>query len=131
MSQINDIATRAENKYYEFVIVKGSESRNVEDKVALWQALVGEIKTRPGEVQGVGLTNYGCEIYKILGEPINNLVVKDVEYYINALTPRYPEVRSLEVDTFLEHHDGRIELIILVDSIFGRFKESVVIGGPC
>jgi hypothetical protein len=131
MSQINDIATRAEGNYYEYIIVKGNETRNVEDRVALWQALVGEIKTRPGEVQGEGLTNYGCDIYKILGQPVDTLIVKDVEYYINALAPKYSEIRSLSVDTFLEYRNGRIKITILVDSIFGRFKESVTIGGPC
>jgi hypothetical protein len=131
MVEINDISTRSEYKYYEYIIIKGSEPRILEDKQALWLALVGEIKTKPGEVQGVGLTTYGCDIYKILGQPINNLVVKDVEYYIEQLIPRYPQIKDIQVDTFLEYSDGKIEIILLVDSIFGKIKESVIIGGPC
>ena len=131
MATINDYKTYSEDDYFETILVRGNEFSLLEDEQALWNALVGEIKTKVGECKGVGLENYGCEVWRILGQNIDELVVKEVEKYIEVLTPRYPEIISLSLEEMIKYKDGRISILIGVDSVFGKLRGGIVLGGPC
>jgi hypothetical protein len=131
MTKVDDFVVYTVDKYYENILVKGSEYRMCEDHNAVCQALAGEIKTKKGEVLGIGLENYGCDIWKILGENIDNNTIKLLEKYVSDLAPNYPEIKQLFLSEVIEYKNGRIRLMINVETIFDKSQESVMLGSPC
>lgn len=131
MTTIDDGKTFAYQKYYEKFLVKGSELRMCEDHYAVWQAVVGEIKTKKGECLGIGLENYGCDIWRVLGETIDDLIIKEIEKYIDEIPPKYPQVKDFKLQEAIEYKDGTLLLILILETEFQRTTESVIIGGPC
>jgi hypothetical protein len=131
MATIDDYMTYSDDDYHETILIRGNEYSYLEDEAALWNALAGEIKTKVGECKAVGLENYGCEIWRILGQNLDNLTIKELEAYIEALIPRYPEINSLKLDEVIKYRNGKVELFIIVDAIFGKFRRNVIFGGPC
>lgn len=131
MTKLDDFVVYTHDKYYEKILVKGSEYRLCTDHNAVCQALAGEIKTKKGEVLGVGLETFGCEIWRILGESLDNLTVKMLEKYISDLAPNYPEIKNLYLSEVIEYTEGRIELKINVETQFNKTQESVILATPC
>ncbi|MDP3013386.1 MAG: hypothetical protein Q8M92_04035 [Candidatus Subteraquimicrobiales bacterium] len=131
MAIIDDLKTSFQGNYYEELLVKGGDYRMCEDHYTLWQALVGEIKTKKGECLGVGLENYGCDIWRTLGENMDPLLEKEIEKYIHDLAPKYPQIKELTVEQIFYNKEGQIDITIIVVSIFNKTMERVIIGGPC
>lgn len=131
MAIINDIKTTFESSYFEKLQMKGADYVMCEDHYTLWLAFIGEIKTKPGEMLGVGLENYGCEIWRVLGENIDSLIEKEIEKYILDLQPKYPDIKDIALEEVFEHKKGFIQLTITLTTIFGKSTERVTIGGPC
>jgi hypothetical protein len=128
---INDLETYEEYHYYEEVKSRSGNIEMVEDKQALWQALVGEIKTKKGECLLYGLTDYGTDLWRILGQNYDNLTVKEIEKYIKDLERKYPEISSLTVEK-IDFYLETIAITLKMESIFGIVTGEVVgIGGPC
>lgn len=128
MSNINDFKTRAENDFWEYTIILGNEPRMITNKEALWQGFVGELKTKPGECQGVGMENYGCGIWNVIGENINEMVLKEIENYVTNLKPHYEEIKDIYVNEVVEMHDGRVKLTITLNSIYGYIRGVACVG---
>ena len=131
MVTIDDFKTYSNDDYFETILVKGNEYSYLEDESALWNAFAGEIKTKIGECKCVGLENYGCDIWRILGRNIDELAIKEMEKYIEELVPRYPEINSLSLEEVIKYRNGSISILIQIDSTFGTFQRGIVIGGPC
>ena len=131
MATIDDYQTYSQDNYFEGILVRGNEFFLLEDEEALWNALAGEIKTKVGECKCVGLETYGCEIWRILGQNLDELVIKEVEAYIEALVPRYQEINALTLEEMIKYKNGSVNVLIEIDSVFGRFQRGLLIGGPC
>lgn len=125
---INDYETRAERDYEESVIVKASDFSMINNKHALWQAIVGELKTRKGECQGVGLESYGCNLHKFLGQNIDSHTMKEIDHEILSITPRYPMVDRMETTNAFRQKDGSIAIKLTVYSDFGKLEGGFSIG---
>ncbi|MFZ3130697.1 MAG: hypothetical protein WA125_06235 [Desulfosporosinus sp.] len=131
MVTIDDYQTYSNDNYFEDILVRGNEFSLLEDEAALWNALSGELKTKVGECKCVGLENYGCELWRILGQNLDELVIKEIEAYIEALVPRYQEINALSLEEVIKYKDGSVSILIGIDSSFGKFRRGLVIGGPC
>lgn len=128
-SQIQDIDTYVVEDYMEYTVIRGSvDVSEITDEHALWQAICGEIKTPIGECQGVGMENYGCDIWKILGENLTPLIIQQAKFYIQELGPKYEEVNRIECLSIVEYEKGKLSLRVFVDSIFGKTEGDVVVG---
>ena len=55
----------------------------IKNEEALWQTIVGEIKTPKGALSNsIGQQNYGCNIWKLKGQVLDSLTIKEIEYEI-------------------------------------------------
>jgi len=126
--RIQDMETRVVDNYMEYTRVRGSvDISEITDKYALWQAVCGEIKTKIGECQGVGMENYGCDIWKILGQNLTPLVVDQAKLYIEELAPKYEEINDIEVVDIVIRKDGKLLLTVYVDSNLGTVQGDVIV----
>lgn len=88
----------------------------------LWQCIIGEIKTPKGALSNsVGQSSYGCLIWDFLGENLDSLDIKDIEYEVIQTCIKYPEVNNvIGIDTYIA--DNNMLLIdVTIDSIYGTF----------
>lgn len=125
---LNDYEIKATNNFDEQMVVKASDLRIVTNKRALWQGIIGELKTRRGECQGVGLESYGCDLYKFLGQNIDNLTLREVNHEVLSIAPHYPMVSQMEVTDVVSRKKGTLSLTLIVYSDFGRITGEVTIG---
>ena len=103
------------NKCEDLIYVKNEE--------ALWQTIVGEIKTPLGALSNsIGQQAYGCSIWEIRGEVIDSLTIKEVEYEIVQTCIRYPEVNNVTyIESFVDDSDGALFITLTLDTIYGSF----------
>lgn len=111
----------------EYIVTTTHDTKMITNRLALFQALRGEIKTPKGECKGVGLEDYGCDIWKILGQNLTQLVVDQACLYIEELGPKYDEIIELKVSAITEQKKGRLIITMRIKSIFGDFEEDVII----
>ena len=103
------------NKCEDLIYVKNEE--------ALWQTIVGEIKTPLGALSNsIGQQSYGCSIWELQGEVLDSLTIKEVEYDIIQTCLRYPEVNNVTyIESFVDDKEGALFVTLTLDSIYGSF----------
>lgn len=125
---IQDIMTDTINGYCEYTEIRGSvEIVFCKDRAALWQGLSGEIKTPIGGCRGVGQENYGCDIWRILGQNLIPPVIDQANYYIIDLGKKYNEINKITATDIVTMKDGRLKITLYVDSIFGPMDGEVIV----
>lgn len=88
----------------------------------LWQCIVGEIKTPKGVLSNsIGQSSYGCLIWDFIGENLDSLDIKEIEYEIIQVCLKYPEVNNvIGIEAYTA--DNTMLLVeISIDSIYGTF----------
>ncbi len=94
----------------------------VQNEEALWQTIVGEIKTPYGVLNNsVGQANYGCRIWDYIGEVIDSLNVQSIEYEVIATCNKYPEVNNVINIETLYGNDASLLIQVSLDTIYGEF----------
>lgn len=95
----------------------------IKNEEALWQTIVGEIKTPKGALSNsIGQQNYGCNIWQLKGQVLDSLTIKEIEYEIIQTCLRYPEVNNvIYIESFVDDKDGAIFITLTLDSIYGSF----------
>src|SRR5574344_2955614 len=93
----------------------------VEDEEALWQALIGEIKTPLGVLPSVNQNKYGCQIWDLMGDKIDDLFEETFRFYILKMCQQYPEIISVPVIGIRYGDKGSLALEMTVNSIYGDF----------
>ena len=121
MITIDDIEDTMQYEYWEYTKIRSNNIQMIQDRKALWQALVGEIKTHIGEVNGVGLENYGTDLWRLVGQNIDSQIVATIDYYINPLIARYDEITNLKTIT-ANSREGGLDITIEVTSTLGTFR---------
>ena len=116
MTNMDDLSfyeKTAWNQCHDLIYVKNEE--------ALWQTIVGEIKTPYGALSNsVGQNEYGCLIWNYIGSNLDSLDIKSLEYDVIDVCLKYPEVNNvINIDTYTDMHD--LLIILTIDSIYGTF----------
>ena len=95
----------------------------ITNEEALWQTIVGEIKTPKGALSNsIGQQSYGCLIWELRGEVLDSLTVKDMEYEIIQTCIKYPEVNNvIDIESYVSDKDGALFITLTIDSIYGTF----------
>ena|SRR5574344_1631797 len=93
----------------------------VEDEEALWQALIGEIKTPLGVLPSIGQNTYGCQIWDLMGEKIDGNFEQTFTFYIKKMCNQYPEIISVPFVKLRYGDKGSLALEMTVNSIYGDF----------
>ena len=96
----------------------------VSNEECLWQAIVGEIKTPLHALSNsIGQLNYGCEIWTLMGQNVDHLLIKEFEHYIIQTCLKYPEVNNVtNIVTKVGQESGSFLCEITIDSIYGTFN---------
>lgn len=94
----------------------------VKNEEALWQTIVGEIKTPYGVLSNsIGQAGYGCGIWDYIGEVIDSLNVQSIEYEVIQTCNKYPEVNNvIDIET-LYGNDSALLIRVTLDTIYGEF----------
>ena len=94
----------------------------VQNEEALWQTIVGEIKTPKGALNNsIGQAGYGCEIWSYKGSVLDSLDISEIEYYIIQCCLKYPEVNNvINIESFVGDRDS-LFITLTLDSIYGAF----------
>lgn len=94
----------------------------ISNEEALWQCIVGEIKTPYGDLRNsIGQATYGCHIWEMIGEPVDSLNIKTYESYIIETCLKYPEVNNvIDIETKIGDRNAYLTKIT-IDSIYGVF----------
>ncbi len=95
----------------------------VQNEEALWQTIVGEIKTPLGALSNsIGQQSYGCSIWELRGQVLDSLTIKEIEYDIIQTCIKYPEVNNVTyIESFVDDKDGALFVTLTIDSIYGSF----------
>lgn len=94
----------------------------VQNEEALWQTIVGEIKTPYGVLSNsIGQANYGCRIWDYMGEKIDSLNVQSIEYEVITTCNKYPEVNNVINIETLYGTDNSLLIQVSLDTIYGEF----------
>ena len=125
---IQDIQYFSADNYNENVGIRwGTEIQLIKNRYALWQGVVGEIKTRKGECRGVGTESYGCDIWLAKGENIDPILLDQISMYIKDLERRYADIDTMEVKSVTKRKDGSLKLHIIVYSKFGEIGGDIIV----
>lgn len=94
----------------------------VKNEEALWQTIVGEIKTPYGVLSNsIGQAGYGCGIWDYIGEVIDSLNVQSIEYEVIQTCNKYPEVNNVINIETLYGNDSALLIRVTLDTIYGEF----------
>lgn len=96
----------------------------VSNEECLWQTIVGEIKTPYRALSNsIGQMNYGCEIWDLMGQNVDQLLIKEFEHYIIQTCLKYPEVNNVvDIVTRVGEESGSFLCEVTIDSIYGTFN---------
>lgn len=99
----------------------------ISDAECLWQCIVGEVKTPYRSLaHSLGQLNYGCQIWKMIGQNLDALDIKTFEHYIIETCLKYPEVNNVTyIETKIGQQSGTLLCNIIIDSIYGSFDGSI------
>lgn len=94
----------------------------VKNEEALWQTIVGEIKTPYGVLNNsIGQANYGCRIWDYIGELLDSLNIQSIEYEVIQTCLKYPEVENvIDIQTF-SGDNASLLIQVTLDTIYGEF----------
>lgn len=115
MDNLSFYEKTSQNRCNDLIYVKNEE--------ALWQTIVGEIKTPYGVLNNsIGQSTYGCLIWNYIGENIDSLDIKSIEYDIIDVCIKYPEVNNVtNIETYTTDETNILLAIVTIDSIYGTF----------
>ncbi|MBQ4032094.1 MAG: hypothetical protein II625_10100, partial [Bacilli bacterium] len=68
---LNEIYVEGANNFEEWTVIEGDDITILEDVEALWQGIVGVLKTPQGKIDGVGLEKYGSKLLTLRGMNLN------------------------------------------------------------
>jgi phage baseplate assembly protein W len=94
----------------------------------LWQTIEGELKTKLGEVDCETFRNYGSRLHELLGQPMTELLNREIEYYVELVMDNYPEVESWTIETTTERKEGKIRFVLSVYYLGEDYAGVVEIG---
>lgn len=75
--------------YHEHIIIKNNDIEYVTDLYAVARGIIAVLKTRIGEIDGVGMENFGCRLLELRGVPLNHNVTDLAKTYINQIIPQF------------------------------------------
>lgn len=95
----------------------------VQNEEALWQTIVGEIKTPLGALNNsIGQQSYGCDIWQLRGEILDSLTIKEIEHEIIKTCLKYPEVNNVTyIESYVDDKNGALFVQLTIDSIYSSF----------
>ena len=95
----------------------------VANEKALWQCIVGEVKTPRGALSNsVGQSNYGCDIWNTLGENLTSLDIKEIENEVIRVCLKYPEVHNvIGIESYFADVNKSLLIKITLDTIYGVY----------
>ena len=119
-----DFMTKMDNlSFYEKTAFNACEDLiYVQNEEALWQTIVGEIKTPYGALNNsVGQGQYGCRIWDYIGKAIDSLNVQSIEHEVILTCNKYPEVNNvIDIET-LYGDNASLLIRVSLDTIYGEF----------
>ena len=94
----------------------------VKNEEALWQTIVGEIKTPYGVLNNsIGQARYGCRIWDYIGEKIDSLNIQSIEYEVIQVCLKYPEVNNvIDIKTYTGDNSSLL-IEVTLDTIYDKF----------
>jgi phage baseplate assembly protein W len=109
-----DIKMDIYHNYEEVTQVVAEDITLTTDTYTLWQAIEGELKTKLGEVDAEAFEGYGSRLHELLGQPMSDLLHKEVEYFVELVMDNYDNIESWDVDTTIEQRPGKLSFILRV-----------------
>lgn len=125
MGSLQDIETMSYNNFDEQPKIRNLDLRLIRGSQAVWQALVGDLKTQRGEVEAYGMETYGCELRDYIGVRMTELVASQIEFLVEEKALSYPEIEEADCTVIRNRTDKKLELKVSIKTIYG--KESGVI----
>lgn len=130
---LNEIYVEGANNFEEWTVIEDDDITILEDVEALWQAIVGVLKTPQGKIDGVGLENYGSKLLTLRGMNLNYHISELAKVYIKNTIPQFqgyvidfPHIKiSQPRETPKSRATMRIDLE--VKSVFGSFRRTFYI----
>ena len=120
-----DFKTDMDNlSFYEKTAWNGCEDLIfIKNEEALWQTIVGEIKTPLGALSNsIGQQSYGCSIWELRGQVLDSLTVKEIESEIIRTCLKYQEVNNvIDIESYVANNDGALYITLTLDTIYGSF----------
>lgn len=115
MDSLSFYEKTAKNRCDDLIYVKNEE--------ALWQTIVGEIKTPYGVLNNsIGQSTYGCLIWNYIGQTLDSLDIKSIEYDVIDVCLKYPEVNNvINIETYATKEVSMLLIVVTIDSIYGTF----------
>lgn len=130
---LNEVYVEAANNFEEWTVIEEDDITILEDVEALWQCIVGVLKTPEGKIDGVGLETYGSKLLTLRGMNLNYHISELAKVYIKNTIPQFqgyvidfPHIKvSQPRDTPKSRATMRIDLE--VKSVFGNFTRTLYI----
>ena len=120
-----DFKTDMDNlSFYEKTAWNGCEDLIfVKNEEALWQTIVGEIKTPLGALSNsIGQQSYGCSIWELRGQVLDSLTIKEIENEIIKTCLKYPEVNNvINIESYVANNDRALYITLTLDTIYDTF----------
>lgn len=126
-----DIKTWAENGFYEHNSMRGIEMKSLDDLECLVQEFFGELKTNKGEAWGIGLADYGSDLRRFIGEPLNDEIEMEIDDAITSCAEQYYEILQCNVISSIYTDEGRVEIEIELKTIYGITLEVLDLSRGC
>lgn len=130
---LNEVYVEAANNFEEWSVIENDDIIILEDVEALWQGIVGVLKTPQGKIDGVGLEKYGSKLLTLRGVNLNYHISELAKVYIRETIPQFqgyvidfPSIKISQArDSPKSRHTMKIQLG--VKSVFGSFTRTFYI----
>lgn len=119
--------------FEEVTIIENDDITILKNQEALWQCIVGVLKTPTGYVDGTTLEGYGSELLRLRGQNLNYHLRELAKVYINNTIPQFEgrvySFPQIEISQPKDFPRSRFTMIIrmTVDSIYGSFNRTLYI----
>jgi L-lysine 2,3-aminomutase len=138
MFEINDLDTYLEDDgteyhesaydYFEHVKIINDDINYVGDLYALARGILAVLKTRIGEIDGVGMENFGSRLLTLRGQRVDNLVMDLTKIYINETIPQFKgRVYSFTILRIAQKGRDKIMIHLQADTIYGLIDINLAI----
>ena len=125
---LNEVYVEGANNFEEWTVIEDDDIIILEDVEALWQGIIGTLKTPQGKIDGVGLEKYGSKLLSLRGVNLNYHTSELAKVYIRETIPQFqgyvidfPSIKITQPrDSPKSRHTMKIALE--VKSIFGTFN---------
>lgn len=130
---LNEIYVEAANNFEEWTVIEEDDITILEDVEALWQAIVGVLKTPQGKIDGVGLETYGSKLLTLRGMNLNYHISELAKVYIKNTIPQFQgyviDFTHIKVSQPRNTPKSRatMRIDLEVKSVFGNFTRTLYI----